>query len=46
MRWLAQWLIVNRTLRLNEAAKKIANGEWHQPLLQQIPIKPATKGAN
>ena len=35
MRWLAQWLIVNRTLRLNEAAKKIANGEWHQPLLTE-----------
>jgi len=32
VRWLAQWLIVNRTLRLNEAAKKIANGEWHQSL--------------
>jgi C4-dicarboxylate-specific signal transduction histidine kinase len=35
VRWLAQWLIVNRTLRLNEAAKKIANGEWHQPLLTE-----------
>ncbi|MBD2318876.1 ATP-binding protein [Phormidium tenue] len=32
VRWLAQWLIVKRTLRLNEAAKKIANGEWHQSL--------------
>ncbi|MEA5486482.1 MULTISPECIES: ATP-binding protein [Pseudanabaena] len=32
VRWLAQWLIVNRTLLLNEAAKKIANGEWHQSL--------------
>ena len=35
VRWLAQWLIVNRTLRLNEAAKKIANGEWHQSLLTE-----------
>ena len=35
VRWLAKWLIVNRTLRLNEAAKKIANGEWHQSLLTE-----------
>lgn len=30
--WLARSLIVNRTLRINHAAKKIAAGEWHQSL--------------
>jgi signal transduction histidine kinase/DNA-binding response OmpR family regulator len=30
--WLARSLIVNRTLRLNDAAKKLADGEWHQSL--------------
>jgi signal transduction histidine kinase/CheY-like chemotaxis protein len=30
--WLAGSLIVNRTLRINHAAKKIAAGEWHQSL--------------
>ncbi|AFY99620.1 ATP-binding protein [Calothrix sp. PCC 6303] len=32
VRWLARSLIVNRTLRINHAAKKIAAGEWHQSL--------------
>ncbi|AKG20574.1 ATP-binding protein [Calothrix sp. 336/3] len=32
VRWLARSLIVNRTLRLNDAAKKLAAGEWHQSL--------------
>ncbi|MBD2552279.1 response regulator [Limnothrix sp. FACHB-708] len=33
VRWLARSLIVNRTLRLNAAAKQIAAGEWHQSLV-------------
>ncbi len=32
VRWLAGSLIVNRTLHLNDAAKKLAAGEWHQAL--------------
>jgi signal transduction histidine kinase/CheY-like chemotaxis protein len=35
VRWLARSLIVNRTLRINHAAKKIAAGEWHQSLLTE-----------
>ncbi|NJL91351.1 MAG: HAMP domain-containing protein, partial [Coleofasciculaceae cyanobacterium SM2_1_6] len=30
--WLARSLIVNPTLRLNDAAKKLAAGDWHQSL--------------
>ncbi|AFY44034.1 ATP-binding protein [Nostoc sp. PCC 7107] len=30
--WLARSLIVNRTLSLNDAAKKLADGDWHQSL--------------
>ncbi len=35
VRWLARSLIVDRTLRLNDAAKKLADGEWHQSLLTE-----------
>ena len=35
VRWLARSLIVDRTLRLNDAAKKLAAGEWHQSLLTE-----------
>ncbi len=35
VRWLARSLIVDRTLRLNDAAKKLAAGEWHQSLLNE-----------
>jgi signal transduction histidine kinase/DNA-binding NarL/FixJ family response regulator len=31
--WLARSLIVNRTLRLNDAAKKLAAGDWYQALV-------------
>lgn len=32
VRWLARSLIVDRILHLNDAAKKIATGQWHQSL--------------